>query len=379
MERGDIVASCTDKFLVYIEEIDVLKELSDEEMGKFFRALVEFVRTGKEPEFEEKTLYAFRYVTAHILRDQKKYREVVEKRSMAGKKSQELRRMKRLCEENSEEYLSDEGNGAELKEISLENADLTEQGKSFGESQKGVEEEKSVPESNYNKKENAGSDNQLVEKDNIPRNDRSESSVGSLHEIGSELQGGSLHEIGSELQGGSLHEIGPELQGGSLHEIGPELQGGSLSKGAIKEEKDKQSKENENTEGELKKTEPPIYTTAYFRKKFEEFWEYYPKKRNKKTALKEYLALRPTEEEHEKIIKALKKHKKTDEWIREGGRFVPHPENWIACRRWEDVVEIEKNKSHGISLEDSFSVDDFVNAAVKKSEKDFLKSTKSLL
>ena len=79
-----------EKFLVYVEEIEALKELSNEEMGVFIRAMVYFVKTGIVPELSEKMRYAFRFVVAHIARDQKKYADVSEKRRNSGKKGAQV-------------------------------------------------------------------------------------------------------------------------------------------------------------------------------------------------------------------------------------------------------------------------------------------------
>ena len=88
-----------DKFLIYIEEFDFLKGISNEEMGIFIRALIEFVRTGEAPVLDEKLTFAFQFISAHIARDQKKYKEVTKKRSIAGKKGQEIK--KKMKEESS--------------------------------------------------------------------------------------------------------------------------------------------------------------------------------------------------------------------------------------------------------------------------------------
>ena len=91
-----------DKFIVYVEEIESLKELSNEEIGIFFRAVTEYVKSGIVPNLPERLIFPFRFITAHISRDQKKYKDISEKRKIAGKKGLDSR-MK-----NSEGGLSEE-------------------------------------------------------------------------------------------------------------------------------------------------------------------------------------------------------------------------------------------------------------------------------
>ena len=39
------------------------------------------------------------------------------------------------------------------------------------------------------------------------------------------------------------------------------------------------------------------------------------------------------------ILAAVKVHKRTEQWQREGGRFVPMAATWINQRRWEDEIQ----------------------------------------
>jgi hypothetical protein len=77
-------------------------------------------------------------------------------------------------------------------------------------------------------------------------------------------------------------------------------------------------------------------------KSFEEFemsWKTYPKKTNKQKALAEWKKLNPSPELIEKIMAALEAQKRSHEWTKEGGKYIPHAHNWIKDRRWEDEVK----------------------------------------
>ena len=70
--------------------------------------------------------------------------------------------------------------------------------------------------------------------------------------------------------------------------------------------------------------------------RFAEFWKEYPKKVGKASCLKTWLKLKPTEELFDHIMDALAKHKVSEQWNREGGRYIPNPLTWLNQGRWDD-------------------------------------------
>ena len=114
-----------DKFIVYVEEIESLKELSNEEIGIFFRAVTEYVKSGIVPNLPERLVFPFRFITAHISRDQKKYKDISEKRKIAGKKGLDARMRNKesgLSEEN-EKYVENVKNCVEEAEKCVEDTE----------------------------------------------------------------------------------------------------------------------------------------------------------------------------------------------------------------------------------------------------------------
>lgn len=69
---------------------------------------------------------------------------------------------------------------------------------------------------------------------------------------------------------------------------------------------------------------------------FDSFWSAYPRKVGKGNARKSWLKIGPGQELLTKILSAVERDKKTDQWQREGGRFIPHPATWLNQERWED-------------------------------------------
>ena len=73
---------------------------------------------------------------------------------------------------------------------------------------------------------------------------------------------------------------------------------------------------------------------------FEKFWQRYPKKRAKKPAYKAWCKLKLTRGLFAEIMQALQQHKRSEQWQRDNGRFIPLPTTWINQERWTDVLEV---------------------------------------
>ena len=69
---------------------------------------------------------------------------------------------------------------------------------------------------------------------------------------------------------------------------------------------------------------------------FDRFWALYPKKRNKPAALRAWRRLNPTAALCMTMSRALKRQMASEEWQKDGGRYVPYPASWLNGARWED-------------------------------------------
>lgn len=78
---------------------------------------------------------------------------------------------------------------------------------------------------------------------------------------------------------------------------------------------------------------------------FEAFWSAYPNKVKKPNALKVWEKLKPEAELVARIMQGLARWKDSDQWTRDGGRFIPHPATWLNARQWEDEVQPRKQKT----------------------------------
>jgi hypothetical protein len=76
---------------------------------------------------------------------------------------------------------------------------------------------------------------------------------------------------------------------------------------------------------------------------FERFWEIYPRKEGKTPARKSFEKISPDDQLLAKILAAVENRKKTPQWQKDGGQFIPLPATWLNQERWTDETEI-KNK-----------------------------------
>ena len=66
---------------------------------------------------------------------------------------------------------------------------------------------------------------------------------------------------------------------------------------------------------------------------FDRFWEAYPRKVGKEEARK---AFQRVDVPVGVLVDAIFVQRKSAQWQKEGGRYVPFPANWLNQRRWED-------------------------------------------
>jgi len=68
---------------------------------------------------------------------------------------------------------------------------------------------------------------------------------------------------------------------------------------------------------------------------FEQFWTAYPKKKGKKAALQAWRKAKDRPKVVD-IIQSIEKQRKSSDWVKENGQFIPHPSTWLNQGRWAD-------------------------------------------
>ena len=108
-------------------------------------------------------------------------------------------------------------------------------------------------------------------------------------------------------------------------------QGGSKPKANGKQNEREKERENEKEnekENESKKAA-----------NFDRFWEAYPRKAGK---VKAQTAFQKVTVPVEIILSAIAEQKKSPQWQKDGGQFIPHPATWLNGKRWEDQITTEQ-------------------------------------
>jgi hypothetical protein len=84
------------------------------------------------------------------------------------------------------------------------------------------------------------------------------------------------------------------------------------------------------------------------------FWDSYPRKAGKQEAFKSWIKSgnKPAIAD---ILQAIESQKKSDQWRKDNGQFIPHPATWINQGRWDDKpVEIKTRSTSEFSDHPNF-------------------------
>ena len=103
--------------------------------------------------------------------------------------------------------------------------------------------------------------------------------------------------------------------------------------------------------------EPVVKTEKdSFSESFNDFWKAYPKKVSKTSALKAWNKLKPDDKLVREILSALEQQKKSAQWQKDDGQFIPYPTTWLNGRRWEDDLSGQSDTNDS---EHSYSLNDY--------------------
>lgn len=75
-------------------------------------------------------------------------------------------------------------------------------------------------------------------------------------------------------------------------------------------------------------------------RRFGEFWLAYPRRVAKPDALKAWKKLNPNSDQVAVLMAALELAKKSEQWTRDSGKFIPHPATWLNRRGFEDELPL---------------------------------------
>lgn len=71
---------------------------------------------------------------------------------------------------------------------------------------------------------------------------------------------------------------------------------------------------------------------------FSEFWQAYPKKRDKARARKSFFKIKNLPDVFPQLMKGLEQQKLSADWKKDGGKYIQLPSTWLNGERWEDEL-----------------------------------------
>lgn len=77
---------------------------------------------------------------------------------------------------------------------------------------------------------------------------------------------------------------------------------------------------------------------GYGQEDFDRFWISYPKKVAKSAAIQAWKRLAPDEKLLRQILKSLDFYRQSEDWTKQGGKYIPYPASWLNGRRFEDEL-----------------------------------------
>lgn len=94
----------------------------------------------------------------------------------------------------------------------------------------------------------------------------------------------------------------------------------------------------QGSNGSERKTPKSKLKNSTFPALFLQFWEAYPKKCNKDSALKAWNNIPDPAALLPKMLEVVRGFAQSSEWKRDGGRYIPYAATWLNHSRWEDEI-----------------------------------------
>jgi hypothetical protein len=108
-------------------------------------------------------------------------------------------------------------------------------------------------------------------------------------------------------------------------------------------------------EGKVSKVSKDKVSKAKIGELFESFWVEYPNKTAKKKALEKFTVVFKELQEGDadillgEILAGLGRAKKSPQWTKDSGQYIPHPTTWLNQERWRDEGTVAPLKTGGSS------------------------------
>lgn len=103
---------------------------------------------------------------------------------------------------------------------------------------------------------------------------------------------------------------------------------------------------------------------------FDKFWKAYPKRKDKKRAYKVFMKIKPDNELLQQMLDCIEREKKSLDWLKDNGQYIPYPSSWLNGERWNDeditdTVTIIGNKPKAVPIVKNVALESLRSAAEK--------------
>lgn len=85
---------------------------------------------------------------------------------------------------------------------------------------------------------------------------------------------------------------------------------------------------------------------------FEDFWKAYPKKVGKEEAKRAWLKFNGSRPPVETIVLKINELKKSSQWSKENGQFIPNPATWLNRGGWEDECRVDVKRQRPMTFDE---------------------------
>ena len=128
--------------------------------------------------------------------------------------------------------------------------------------------------------------------------------------------------------------------------------------------------ENTTENNNLCATETCAQEPQTIDERFDKFWKAYPKRRDKKRAYKAFMKIKPDDKLLEKMLDCIEREKKSLDWLKDNGQYIPYPSSWLNGERWNDeditdTVTIIDNKPKTVPVVKNVALESLRSAAEK--------------
>lgn len=156
----------------------------------------------------------------------------------------------------------------------------------------------------------------------------------------------------------------PNIDAGRRKAMSGSIGGKSKQSSSKDEANDKQTESKEDPSKNKDKKKNKIKNKDKCLKgNFELFWEAYPRKEGKQKA---EAAFGKVTEPVETLLEAIEAQKKSAQWTKDGGQFIPHAATWLNGKRWLDQMTPAANVKKGVPMGASGTLGDAEMAAIRK-------------